>query len=124
MRLWHSLSLEELYAYLAADEGGLRSEEAGKRLGRFGYNELKISGEQFWKKIIEPFRSLFVSVLLIAAAISFLTHETTDGVIIAGIIAINSVIYYSQQYSTTRVMRTLKKQSQQYVRVLRDGQTV
>ncbi len=122
MNLWHSLSLEELYSALETSDKGLTSHEAGQRLQKYGYNELEAHGTPLWKKIIEPFRSLFIIILVLAAAISFLSHENLDGIVIAAIIAVNATVYYSQQFTTERVLRSLKQHSQQNVQVRRDGQ--
>lgn len=121
MRQWHSLKLEDIYSSLEANDNGLSSNEADGRLNKYGYNELRVQRESLWKKIIEPFRSIFIAVLVVAVVISFLSHETLDGIIILIIIAVNTAIYYSQQYATSRVLRSLKKHNEQYVSVLRDA---
>lgn len=63
-------------------------------------------------------------LLLGAAAISFISGKKLDGIIILVIIAINMAIYYSQQQATNRIIKSLKKHSEQIVQVLRDGQVV
>ncbi|MBI2589117.1 HAD-IC family P-type ATPase [Candidatus Saccharibacteria bacterium] len=124
MQLWHTLNLAELFHSLGSSEAGLSSEQASHRLSQYGYNELPQKKLAFWKKLLEPFKSIFIMLLLAAAAISFISGKQLDGTIIAVIIAINMAIYYSQQQATNRVIKSLKKHSEQIVQVLRDGQIV
>lgn len=116
------MSPKELFAALETTDKGLSGIEADKRLRQYGYNELETKTAPLWKKIIEPFRSIFIIILLLAAVISFLTHEPLDGAVIAAIIAINTIVYYTQQHATARVLRSLKKQNEYLVQVIRDGQ--
>ena len=124
MYSWHAYNLQELYKVLGVALGGLSSDEASRRLQKYGYNELRADGEGLWKKIIEPFRSLFVAILAVAAAISFLNQEALDGTVILAIIAVNTAIFYSQQQATRRVIKSLKKHSEQFIDVYRDGELI
>lgn len=109
---------------LHSSEKGISTKDANLRLGQFGYNNLQIKGESLFKKIIEPFRSIFVVILLFAALLSLFKQEFLDSAIIIVIIAISAIIYYVQQYSTERVLRALKKHDLQLINVYRDGQEV
>ncbi len=124
MYSWHAYNLQELYKVLGVALGGLSSDEASQRLQKYGYNELEADGEKLWKKIIEPFRSIFIAILAIAAAISFLNQEALDGIVILAIITVNTAIFYSQQQATSRVIKSLKKHSEQSVDVYRDGEMI
>lgn len=124
MNNWHSIPLPEVFRALATQQEGLGSAEAASRLSKYGYNELIEKRVPFWKKLLEPFKSLFILILLIAAAISFISGERLDGTIIMAIVAVNSAIFYSQQHATNRVIKSLKKYSEQLVQVQRDGQII
>ena len=119
---WYQETAERLYALLESSPQGLTKKEAAARLKKFGPNQLALKKEPLWRIIIEPFRNVFVAVLGLAAFISLLSHERLDAGIIAVIIIVNACIYYSQQYATTRVLRSLKKHSVQEVNILREGQ--
>src|SRR3989344_1041082 len=121
MHLWYTAGIDEVFRELNTSNEGLSSTEAAKRQKQFGYNELRVHSKPFWKKVVEPFRSIFVLLLLFAAIISFISHKRLDGFIILSIVAINAAIYYSQQQATRRVLKSLKKHSEQFVQVLRDG---
>lgn len=119
--IWYKESTGQLYEILETSEKGLSRAEASARLRKYGENQLAIKKDSIWKILLEPFRNVFVTVLAAAAIVSLLSGETLDAVIIGVIIIVNACIYYSQQYATTRVLRSLKKHSTQLVSVLRDG---
>lgn len=104
---------------LETDEQGLSAREAEARLHAYGPNSLRIQGEPWWRKLLEPFLNVFMAVLLVAAVLSVTTGHTLDAVIIIVIIFISVSIFYVQRFSTERVLRALKKHDIQEVRVLR-----
>ena len=123
--IWYKEKTEHLYEILETSEKGLTRSESVKRLKKYGPNQLAIKKEPLWRIIIEPFRSVFIGVLAAAAVVSLLSHEPLDAIIVSAIIFVNAIIFYTQQYATTRVLRSLKKSSVQQVSVLRDNtQTV
>ncbi len=101
---------------------GLSSNEAQARLKHFGANAINLKSTPLWKKIVEPFLDIFVLVLAVAAAISAWHGDTLDAVIIVIIIAISAIIFYVQQFSTDRVLKTLSKKSAQTATVIRSKQ--
>jgi Ca2+-transporting ATPase len=119
---WHSIKIEEVLSDLRADQKGLSREEAERRLKEFGYNELKE------RKRITPlqiflgqFKDVFVIMLLVATAISFLIGETIDAATIAVIVILNSVVGFVQEYRSEKAMEAMKKLTAPKARVLRDG---
>lgn len=124
MKPFYNLSEEEALASLESSREGLTRREVQKRLEQYGPNKLLIKGVPLWKKIVEPFRSIFMLILFIAASISYATGESLEGNIILVIISITAIIYYVQIYSTERVLRSLKKYEAASVEVFRDGSSV
>jgi Ca2+-transporting ATPase len=120
--IWYTENTEHLFEILETSNEGLSKHEVSNRLKRYGKNQLTIRKDPFWKVVIEPFRSVFVAVLLTAAIISLLSHEPLDATIISVIILVNSVVFYTQHYATTRVLRSLKKRAPQRVTVIRDNE--
>jgi len=112
---------EELYAAFGTSDNGLSEARVLEHRKKYGSNQLALKKEPFWRILLEPFRSIFVLVLIVAAAISLLSHESLDAIIIGMIVMINASIYWSQQYATTRVLRTLRKHSEQCTNVIRGG---
>ena len=119
---WHNKKSEQVLSELRVDQTGLSSEEVKRRLEEFGYNELKE------KKRITPlqiflrqFKDVFVIMLLIATAISFLIGETIDAVIIAVIVILNSVLGFVMEYRSEKAMEAMRKLTAPKTRVMRDG---
>lgn len=121
MKNYYQLSTESVLDELQSNDKGLSQKEIDSRLEKYGPNTLDIKGEPLWKKLIEPFRSIFMLILFIAATISYFTGENLDAGIILVIIAITAIIYYVQRFSTERVLRTLKQYEAAEVEVWRDG---
>ena len=120
---WYEQTVDAIYVALRTSGKGITEEEAARRLKTYGPNELKTKKEPWWHIVIEPFKSVFVAVLIAAALVSLLTGEYIDATVIGIIIAINSVIFYSQQYATSRVLRSLRQHNVQSVHVIRNGAT-
>ena len=106
---------------MGTTDAGIDNQEARERLNKYGPNQLAIKKDSIWKVIVEPFRSVFVAVLVLAAVVSLLSHEPIDAIVVMAIVVLNAVIFYTQHYATTKVIRSLKKHSLQTVNVLRAG---
>ncbi len=121
--IWYQQSPQAILEELETSDAGLASAEALNRLKTYGPNELELKKEPLWKVIVEPFRGVFVAVLVAAAFVSLISHEPLEAVIISIIIFVGAIIFYVQQYATNRVLRSLKKTAIQQVAVRRNDQT-
>lgn len=124
LMLHYNQTVRATLKQLDTSEKGLSKQEAATRLKQYGPNSLDIKGEPLWRKLVKPFMDIFMLVLAIAGVISLLHGDTLDAIIIFVIIFINAAIYYVQTYSTSRVLRSLKKHSSQNVDVFRDGKLI
>ncbi len=124
LMLYYTVSPRTALDDLDVNEHGLSNSEARERLTLHGKNTIKVQGEPLFKKIIEPFASIFMLVLFVAAGISLFHQQALDALIIIIIIAISATIYYVQRFSTERILRALQSHTAQAVDVLRDGQYV
>lgn len=122
--VWYKQTTKRLFEILDSSDTGITNKEANERLKKYGPNQVAVKKDPLWRIIIEPFKSIFIAVLALAAAVSLISHEPLEAVIVGAIIVINSVIFYTQQYATTRVLRTLKKQGMQQVAVVRQGAVI
>jgi Ca2+-transporting ATPase len=122
--LYYNSSIQGVLTELESNEEGLSDSDAAERLRVRGLNLIRVKGEPLWHKILEPFLSVFMLVLFIAAIISVVHQDIIDAIIIIAIIAVSAIIYYIQRLSTARILKTLQKHSRQKVSVLRDGNHV
>lgn len=100
---------------------GLAASEVQERIKLHGLNIVKVKTEPLWRKIVEPFANIFMAVLFLAATLSAFRHEFVDAGIILAIILTSATIYYIQRFSTERILRSLKKHTEQSVEVRRNG---
>jgi Ca2+-transporting ATPase len=122
--LYYTKTTHATLSELATSENGLPISEANERLRIHGKNMIKVSGQPIWRKLIEPFASIFMLVLFLAVGISLFHNAILDAIIIGVIIATSAIIYYIQQFSTERILRALRKHEAQSVEVIRDNKTV
>jgi len=119
--LYYTKTVRATLKELDVTEKGLAASDASERLQLHGRNTIKVTGEPLWRKLIEPFASVFMAVLFLAAAISLYHGEIIDASIIGVIIAASAIIYYVQRFSTERILRSLRQHDAQNVATLRDG---
>lgn len=117
------LTAEQALTELATAQDGLTQAEATQRARAYGPNQLREAARlPLWQRLFEPFKSLFVLVLLAAAALSVAMGEYLDASVMTAVLIINAVIYYAQQYSANRVLASLKIHDKRMVAILRSGQ--
>lgn len=117
---WHSHAPEPVLELLKTRMEGLTTAEANVRQKEFGPNTLSTKRASWIKRLIEPFTSLFVIIMVVALVISLLSQEHVDAVVIGVVLLINALIYYFQQYSVSRVLKSLKAHEDGTVTVLRE----
>ncbi|HOK79774.1 MAG TPA: calcium-translocating P-type ATPase, SERCA-type [bacterium] len=102
---------------------GLTEEEAKKRLAHFGYNKLAEKKKRHPIFLFfEQFRSFIIWILVIAAVIAGFLKEWVDTFAIIGIVILNSILGFIQEFKAEKSLEALKKLFTQYSRVLRNGQ--
>jgi len=122
---WHAKDEETVLQALNTSLAGLGEQEAKSRLTQFGYNELKERKRVTPLQIfLGQFRDIFVFMLLIATAISFLIGEIVDASTIAAIVVLNSVVGFIQEYRSEKAIEAMKKLTAPKARVLREGREV
>ncbi|MBO7254425.1 MAG: calcium-translocating P-type ATPase, PMCA-type [Clostridia bacterium] len=109
---------------------GLTSEEAEKRLEKFGKNTFEVSKKNsFIKKILSQLSDKMIIILMISAFISFAASHFSgekdyDWVTILAIVAVNSIIGAVQENKAENAMEALKKLTAPEATVLRNGQRI
>lgn len=121
---FYSKTIKRCLLGLNSSENGLSLSEVDEKTKEYGKNEIAIKGVPMWRKLIEPFANIFMLVLFVAAVMSLIHRDYTDALIIFSIIIINAVVYYVQQISTDRVLRSLRERNKVSVMVIREKKTV
>ncbi|MCX6777057.1 MAG: HAD-IC family P-type ATPase, partial [Candidatus Micrarchaeota archaeon] len=122
---WHCMGVREVISELKTSETGLSSEEAGKRLGSYGPNELKeMKKESALEKFLGQFKNTLIIILIISAIIAAFLGEIVDAFAIIVIVILNAFMGFVQDYRTEKALEALRKLAAPQVRVMRDGNEV
>ena len=120
---WYNKSAEEASAELEVDPGkGLASDEAARRLEKFGPN--KLTGEAKVSRLtllLNQFRNPLIVILLIGAALSLYTGHLVDAIAIAVIVVINVLISFFQELNMQKSMDSLNDMAAPSAVLRRDG---
>lgn len=120
---WHSMGVKEVLSELGTSEKGLSSTEAEKRLREYGTNELKEAGkESLLQKFLRQFHDMLIIILIVSAVIAAFLGELIDAVAIMGIVILNAVLGFAQDYKAEKSLEALKKLAAPQARVMRDGE--
>ena len=104
---------------------GLTTHEARTLLIEYGPNTL--AKDQRFKILGLIFREIFSLLnllLLVAAGVAIYIHHYTDGFLIIGIVVLNSIVSFWQEYKAEETLKELKHLSPASVRVNRDGKEI
>ncbi|MFM2249166.1 MAG: hypothetical protein RLZZ358_93 [Bacteroidota bacterium] len=118
-------SPEQLFIRLDARPTGLDEAEALRRNQNQGPNLLhekkKKSG---WFLFLDQFKDLMILILAGAALLSGWIGDWTDTLIILGILLLNAILGFVQEYKAEKAMDSLKKLTQTQSKVLRSGKVI
>jgi sodium/potassium-transporting ATPase subunit alpha len=125
----HHLTVEEAYRSLQSGPSGLRGDMAAQRLVEYGPNEVEAApGEPLWLRLIKGCTHFFAIILWAAAALVFVAEAQqpgqgmeTLGWAIVGVIFINGIFSFWQEYRAEHALQALLKMLPHQVKVMRDG---
>src|SRR5512140_3468663 len=125
----NSLSREDALRQLVSSEDGLSETEAAKRLAENGFNEIKeVRGTSLAKRFLRQFTHFLAILLWVGAGLAFLSEYlhpgegmATLGLAIVGVILINAIFTFVQEYRAEKALEALKKLLPFYVQTIRDG---
>ena len=122
---WHALETEEVLSHLQVRGNGLTSEEAKRRLERYGPNQLKeASRPTFLQMLWEQLNNFVVILLIVASVISALLGDYVEALAIMAIVVLNAVLGIVQERRAEEALAALKKLAAPDAQVMRDGRRV
>lgn len=121
--MWYKKSKNEILKELDVNEkNGLSSNEALRRLEKYGKNKLKTKKKKtLFKQFLSQLKDVMIYILIIAAIISAFLGEISDALIILLVIIINAVIGVIQESKAEKALDALKELSTPKALVKRDG---
>lgn len=119
---WHGISTDEVLGALGSGPAGLSDAEARRRLLEVGPNQLRrVEGagllEILWRQVASP----MIYVLLASAVLALLTGKRVDGLVILGVVVVNALIGFFQEFRAGRAIRALMEIVPEMATVMRDG---
>jgi Ca2+-transporting ATPase len=120
--LRHQQNIHEVLDGLRSSLQGLSSEEAARRLGEYGPNELTEKKKKIpFIMFLDQFRDFMILVLIAAAVVSGFIGEVSDTIAIIVIVVLNAFVGFIQEYRAEKAMAALKKMAAQSATVVRNG---
>jgi Ca2+-transporting ATPase len=124
--VWHSLTADEVLRELETDgKAGLTAQEAGRRLQRYGCNELQERPRPgFWQMLLAQFNNFVIWILIVASIISALLGDYIEATAILAIVALNAIVGVIQEGKAEEALAALKKMAAPDAHVIRDGHRI
>ncbi|HEX4142811.1 MAG TPA: plasma-membrane proton-efflux P-type ATPase [Pirellulales bacterium] len=115
------IPLPELTQQLTTSLDGLAPDEAQRRLGRYGYNELPEEKTNSLLKFLSYFWGPIPWMIEIAAILSAVVRHWADFCIIGVLLLVNAVVGFWEEFQAGNAIAALKKNLALVVRVKRGG---
>jgi P-type Mg2+ transporter len=112
---------EVAIAQLGTSTAGLSSEEAARRLERYGPNSLGVRRITVFTVMWRQLRNPLLALLLAAAAVSGLTGDPTGATIIAAIVVLSVGLGFVNELRAANAVAALHRDIHQETTVWRDG---
>jgi len=114
--------LQQLLAEAGASQNGLSSDEAQKRVQRFGFNDVTdYRRTPLWLQFLTHFYNPLVIMLLVASIFSMLTGDMTSFIIISIIVMLSVTLDFFQELHAENGINALRSSVAIKALVLRDG---
>lgn len=128
----HNPDIEALYSRLHSDAQGLTQTEAALRIAKYGANQIEeIATQSLIGRLLKEFTHFFALILWLAAGLAFFAEwrdpgqgMATLGYAVLGIILINGVFSFWQEYRAEKALTALRNLLPHHTTVLRDGKAV
>ena len=124
-----SLSVDQALSSVASSAAGLSAREAARRLREFGPNRIeKVRRTPLALRFAQSFTHFFAVILWIAGGLAFFAESQTPGqgmaelgFAIVGVILINGIFSFWQEYRAERALAALRRLLPRRVKSRRDG---
>lgn len=120
---FHFLDTDRVLRDLGTDEHGLSSDEAARRLEKYGANELPDARREGIVTIfLRQFKSPLIFILLLAALAVMSMGDVSDALVIFAVLVFNATIGTIQEGKAQNTFLALKRYIKGGAYVLRDGE--
>ena len=124
-RAWYQKENKHIFDELQTSPEGLTSADAEERLKKYGLNELRVREvESIWSLLFRQINNPLIYVLLGSAFLAMVMGKLTDGFVVLGVVIVNAVIGFVQEYRSSQEIAALKNMVPDETIVLRDKKPV
>ncbi|HEY5514040.1 MAG TPA: cation-transporting P-type ATPase, partial [Geomonas sp.] len=124
-----ALSHDEVFSTLLSTPQGITTEEAARRRGEYGLNEIhEVQARSMLSRLASQFTHFLALLLWFAAALCLLSEYLHPGegllrlgMAILAVIFINAIFTFVQEYRTEKAIEELRKMLPFRVAVIRNG---
>ena len=122
---WHAIDLNQVFDKLASSLQGLNTNEAKKRLLKFGHNQIKRKNKDgalklLWRQINNP----LIWVLVGSSTLATSLGKITDGLVVLSVVVVNTIIGFIQEFKAGKAIEALSDMVPDNTNVLRDGNLI
>jgi Ca2+-transporting ATPase len=123
VKKYYQMEPNEVLEDLDTTEKGLSRAEAGKRLKKYGKNELRAKIRvPLWLLFLSQFKELLILILILGGLISYFIGNFRDGSIIFIIVFVNAVIGFLHERKAGKIINKLKSLIRSPAKAMRDGE--
>ncbi len=119
---YHACDTAEVLTRLACDVTGLSSDEAAKRLTRYGRNELPPPAARHpLLRFLSQFNNALIYFLLASAVAAWTLGHIIDASVIAAVVLVNAIVGFVQEGKAEDALNAIRSMISPRANVLRDG---
>jgi len=120
---WHAMEASEALKKQETSDKGLSPSQAAERLKNIGPNSIEAEeGAGAWRLLARQINNPLIYLLMGAAVISSTTGHHVDAGVIAGVIVLNTLLGFIQEWRAEGALAALREMSAPHARILRDGE--
>jgi P-type Ca2+ transporter type 2C len=122
---YYQLTAEETLKSLASRKDGLSNDEVAQRLKLYGKNKLtEVGKKSIFLTLLYQLKDLMAIIMLVAGTFSLFIRSYRDAIIMFGIVFVNLLIGFFQEYKAERIMDSLKGMTRAKAKVIRNGKAM
>lgn len=123
-------NLSDVFNAIGSTPKGLSSDEAKKRLEKYGHNKLKEGKKtplivRFFQQMLDPMILILLAAAVVSAITAYVQHEGSgfaDVFIILFVVIVNAVLGVYQENKAEKAIEALQQMTAATSKVLRDGE--
>lgn len=120
--MYYDQEVSLVFEELGVSEKGLSSEEAEKRLEKYGENKLEDKEKaSVLRLFLSQFKSILIFILIAAALVSALLGESIDAIVILFTVFLAGILSFVQEYRAEKAIELLKSLTSLDAVVIRNG---